>query len=273
MPFQYKLTDDKKAVSINEAGFPVVINDDGEEIGLDAIHLYNQRPVLENQVKQFKELTEKQKNILQHFKDVDEKDLPEYAKKARAAIETVSNLSSGDLVKAKDVEAIKKQAQENMLSKIEETEKVYKEQIADLELKRQTDNEVIYDLLVKDKFVSSEFVKEKLNMSVLGAQRYFKNNFEVEETTDEKGKVKKIVVGYFDDGTKIYSKARAGELAEFEEALSLLVEKSVEKNTLLKGKNQSGSNSGNSNFQSNNSGSGPKTSVDLIANGLKDLGF
>jgi hypothetical protein len=271
MPLIYKLTADKKAIEINDKGLPVVIDTDkdNEELGLDAIHLFELRPQLENQVKQLKESSQKNKEVLNLFKGVKPEEIPKWVTDAKKALETVDNLDKGQLVKAKEVEDIKRQAQENMQAEIEGIRQSYEEKIQSFGEAQAKDADTIYKLMVKDQFVNSKFVDSTLAMTTVGAQRYFKDNFKVEE--NEKGE--RIVVGYFDDGSKVYSKARAGELADFEEALSLLVEKSPEKDSLLKGKSQSGTDArpNHSRQTSGNKSPDEMTGAENIAAGLSEL--
>jgi hypothetical protein len=92
----------------------------------------------------------------------------------------------------------------------------------------------IYRLEVGNRFATSGYLKEK---TILGetpdlAEARFGKNFKIEN-----GKV----VPYGADGNQIYSRTKPGEIADFDEALAILVESHPGRDHILKGTGASGS--------------------------------
>jgi len=70
------------------------------------------------------------------------------------------------------------------------------------------------------------------------ARKYFGDNFKVEIDEDSG---ERRVVGYYNDKQKIYSREKPGDLADFDEALTLLVDRDPEKDQMLTGTGAGGS--------------------------------
>ena len=68
------------------------------------------------------------------------------------------------------------------------------------------------------------------------ARDHFARNFKVEKIND-----KNVVVGYFDNGEKIYSKVKTGDLANFDEAITEIINKHPDKETFIQPSDGSGS--------------------------------
>ncbi|MBF0102272.1 MAG: hypothetical protein HQK77_15330 [Desulfobacterales bacterium] len=239
MALKYKMNEEGNAVHVNDKGFPIIIDEskNGEEIGIDAIHLFTKMPQIRNEAKEYRESRDKANTYLEKLtaKGIDPEKLEDWLESAMKALELTKNIEDKKLIEAGEVESIKQQATENLNSKIKELETSYKDSISKLNEKISKKDNVIFKLLISDKFSSSQFVKEKLNRTPKEAGRYFATNFKVEYDGDTP-----VVVGYFEDGRKIYSKERAGELADFDEALELLLERDDNKNSMLRGSAASG---------------------------------
>lgn len=85
--------------------------------------------------------------------------------------------------------------------------------------------------MIGGRFAWSKFIAEKMVAPVQMVEATFGPNFSIEE-----GKV----VAKDAAGNQVYSKSNPGDLAEFEEALQILVEASPFKDSILKGTNKSG---------------------------------
>jgi len=242
MGWKYKLTEDGSAVAINDKGLPIIVDDSGKEQGLDALHLYSQVPALKLEAKGHREAKEAAEAKLQKLRDLgveldEEEEFDSWIEKASTAIGTVENLDQKKLVDAGEIDQIKKQAQEAAKKQMEEIEKRNEKKMLEMEERLQSANATIFNLMVADRFNTSPFVKEKLSMTPKMARKYFSDYFKVE--SEDNGS--RAVVGYYPDGQKIYSMERAGELADFEEALSILVDKDPDRESLLVGVGASGS--------------------------------
>jgi len=149
------------------------------------------------------------------------------------AIETVKNLGNKKLIDAGEVEKVKAEIKKvfedentTLKQKIAEKDEILQKALS------EKDN-IIYKLTVSNKFASSPFIKEKTVYTPTKMEKIYGDHFKVEE-----GKP----VGYLKD-EKIYSKKEPGELASFEEALSIIIDADPEKDEILKGTQQSGSGS------------------------------
>ena len=246
---KYKMIKNEKGeslgVAIDEKGFPIVLQEkDGVEVetGLDAIHLYSKVPSLMAEAKGHRLAAEEANKVINLFKEREVGDIPAFLEEALAALETVGNLEEGKLVDAKKIEEIKLQAQENIKLKLEEKEKAYKDGTAKLENLLKKADRNIYDLMVRDKIQTSTFVKEKWNGTVESAYRYWKDQIKVEPHDTVQDKLQ--VVCYYTNGEKVMSQEKIGEPADLDEALSLLVSKDADSDSLLRGTAAEGSGKG-----------------------------
>ena len=274
MTLSYKLTEDKTAIQMNDKSMPIYIdseNDDKEQ-GIDALHLLQKLPSLQNDLKtKRKEASDLKgisdtleglkfdissvdnlKNEISSLKSISSvmeaseiSDMAAYITKANEAFDTLSSLKGKDLKNAEEVEKIKKKAMDKIAKDLSGKYQVEKDEfLTNLKdrdktiLKNESD---LYELFVSDKFNSSPFVKDKLARSSREARLLFSDNFKVELT--ENGDRKAI--GYL-DGEKINSLEQPGNYAGFEEALKIMVENDQDKESLLKGGGKSGTGSRNS---------------------------
>ena len=133
---------------------------------------------------------------------------------ARKAIETMSNLDKKKLIDAGEVEKVKAEVQKAMQSKIDELEKSVSQK-----------EETLRKELIGGRFARSKFLSDKVSAPTDLIESKFKDSFQVENGT---------VVAKDQHGNPIYSKERPGELADFDEALGLLIEQYPHKDVILK---------------------------------------
>lgn len=217
--------DDKGNVVVVD-GKPVYIHDDGQEIPFDAeaavrkisnlseekTRHYNNFKEASAKLELFGDLDPEQVNAkLKEFEDLDPAE-------ARKALETVANLKDGDLVKAGQVETLKAEMHKAFVEKESEINKSWEKKIGQLNDVLKSKDETIYELMVNSRFASSPTIADKTILPSDIAANYFSKNFKVEgEGTDAR------VVGYL-DGERIFSKERPGEIADFEEALGVIID-------------------------------------------------
>lgn len=190
-------------------GKPVYVYDDGKEVGFDAPANVEKIRALNAEAKGHREAKEAAEAIAKKFEGIED---PEAA---RTALETVANLKDEKLVAAGKVDEIKQAAKRAADEQVAEVKKSLETQIAQLtqqnsELRSGWDNERL-----GTSFANSKFVSERLSVPGAVAQKIFGDKFKVEE-----GKT----VAYGWDGKKIYSRENPGDPADFEEALSTLVD-------------------------------------------------
>jgi len=147
--------------------------------------------------------------------------------KAREALETLKNLDSKKLIDAGKVDEVKEEVRKAMQGKLDEMGRVVETLKATVEQKEAT----IRDELIGGRFVRSRFIADKLAVPVELVRAHWGARFKVEDGN---------VVGHDKHGNPIYSKEKPGELADFDEALSLMVDEYSDKGKILKGANATG---------------------------------
>lgn len=207
---------------------PVYVEDDGKEVAFDAVGTRNTISRLNAEAKSHRERAENAEKIAKAFEGIDD---PAEAKKA---LETVKNLDSKKLIDAGEVEKVK-----------EEISKAFQSQIDELQTKAQTYEQQLYEEKIGGSFARSKLIAEKLAVPADMVQAAFGKAFKIED-----GKI----VAYDSTGNKIFSRARPGELADFDEALETLVEQYPHKEHILKSSGANGGGAGPS-----NGGGGGKT--------------
>ncbi len=246
-----KLQDGQIAAVLDEKGRPIVIGADAdnpdEERGLDIVHLFTEVPNLRNQSQQFKNHAAELKAKLDILKTAgidteDAKQFEEWLTSAKKAIETASNLDAGNLKTAADVERIKRDAVEAHEAQVKTIKDDYEQALTDQ--KSQVDNldSQLRELLIRNQFGNSKFVREKMTYPSDKVMKIFSDNFKIEEHNG-----KKLPVAYYTggmkDGEKVTSKELFGEIAEFEEAIELLVNYDTDRDHMLKGVQAAGTGS------------------------------
>jgi beta-galactosidase/beta-glucuronidase len=140
---------------------------------------------------------------------------------ALKAIETLKNLDQKKLIDAGEVEKVKAEVTKAMQSKIDELQNIVQEK-----------DSVLTKELIGGRFARSKFINEKMAIPHDLVEARFGQNFKIEEGQ---------VVAYDQHGNKVYSQDRPGELAEFDEALNILVSQYPYKDSILKGSDAFGS--------------------------------
>ncbi|MHC4644047.1 MAG: DUF6651 domain-containing protein [Planctomycetota bacterium] len=237
-------------IAMDDKGNPIVIqegageNGSDKEIGLDAIHLYSKVPSLQEEAKNHRLKGAGYKEFLDALEeaDIDITDIAQFkawVEEATGAIGTVKNLDDKQLIDAKEVESIKKQAVEAHEKKVKELAVKHGKQMDAANTEKAELEQTVFDLMVADQFSNSPFVKEKLNMPAKVARAYFGKNFKV-----EKGDDGKFHVISYHGGEKLFSEQRVGEAPDFEEAIALMVARDPEGDSLMVGSGSGGSGAG-----------------------------
>ena len=259
---KFKLVEDGSAILADEKGLPVVLQDDGTELGIDAIGLYTKVPELQAEAKKHrlnhksvKEELEATLAKLSVFSVIED---PEAAIRA---IETVKNLKDGDLIKAGEAENMKRQ----MVATFEQ-DKLKIQNKLDKEIKDLRDANAhlttnLNQTVISSHFSRSKFCSESLALPVDIVENYFGKHFRTEVING-----KPAVIGYLGDD-KIYSTSNPGTTADFDEALSKIVDRYHDKEAILKVKQ--GTTTTRHNTQTHTQGEKPLSSAEKINAGLK----
>ncbi len=218
--------DDKGAVVVQD-GKPVYVHDDGKEVAFDAPATVAKITQLNGEAKGHREAKEAAEAKLKAFDGIED------PAKALEALNTVKNLDTKKLIDAGKVDEIKAEAKRAFDEQVRSIEEKYKPVIAERD-KYKGD-------LISEKiggaFSRSEFITKKLAIPYDLAQSKFGGSFSIEEGR---------IVATDSSGNRIFSRARPGEIADFDEALETLVEQYPYKDQILKGSGASGSGAGGS---------------------------
>ena len=193
-------------------GNPVYVNTNGDEqsVAVDTISRLN------NEAKTHREAKEAALERLKAFEGLD-------ATKAREALEMVSKLDANKLIDAGKVDEVKAEITSKLQGQIDEKTKALSE------LQTKYDNMIINNL-----FANSEFIRNNVVVPRDMFEAKFRSNFKVENGQ---------VVVYGNDGSRLYSKDRAGEYATPEEGLRILAEAHPNRDSILRANTGSGTGS------------------------------
>ena len=139
---------------------------------------------------------------------------------ARKALDTMKNLDDKKLIDAGEVERVKA-----------ETIKALEEKYAPTVKEVETLKGALYGEKIGGAFARSKFIADKAAVPADMMRAQFGSQFKIED-----GKV----AAYDQNGNKLYSKARPGEPADFEEALEILVDAYPHRDSILKGNSNGG---------------------------------
>jgi len=227
MPHKLKLDDTGHVVVVN--GKPVYIDDEtGREVEFDYSATLGTITRLNNENRTRREQHEAAVQALKLFEGIDD------PAAARAALTTVKGLTDKQLVDAGEVERVKAEA-------IRAIEEKYAPVAAERDgLKSQLTREII-----GGSFARSKFIAEKLAVPTDMVEATFGSGFSVEDGR---------IVAKDRSGNQIYSDARPGEVASFDEALEKMVASYPHRDSILKGTGASGSGA-----QAGNGAAGTRT--------------
>lgn len=215
-----KLKLDDAGNVVVQDGRPVYVHEDGKEIAFDAPATVATISRLNSEARGHREAKEAAEARLKAFEGIED------GEAARKALETVRNIKDGELVAAGKVEEIRAAAKKAAEEQVAATNKAHAEELTKL----RGDHEALLSQYHGEKiggaFSGSGFVKDKTLLPAPAAQKVFGDQFKVED-----GKL----VAYDTQGNKVFSRSRPGEIADFEEAIELIVEAYPHRDHILKG--------------------------------------
>lgn len=210
-----KLKLDENGNAVLQDGKPVYLHDDGKEVAFDAPATVATITRLNAEAKTHREGKEAAERLLKGFEGIQD------AGAAKKALEIVANLDAKKLVDAGEIEKVK-----------QEISKAFQGQLDEANTKAASLEQQLYGEKIGGSFARSKFIAEKLAIPADMVQAAFGKNLKIED-----GKI----VAYDATGNKVFSRSRPGELADFDEALEVLVDQYPHKDHILKG---SGANGG-----------------------------
>lgn len=208
----WKMDGDKLAMDAK--GNPIFINSDGAELATEA----NTISRLNAEAKGHRERAEAAETRLAAFKDID----PD---KAREAFDKLSKVDQKKLIDAGEVDKVRNEVSANFTAQIAEKDKAI-----------SSANDRINGMIKDRAFDRSKFIAENIAIPADMFTDTFGKHFKV----DEKGNL----VANDKNGNPIYSKTRMSEIADVDEALSILVDQYPHKDRILKAPDVGGSGNG-----------------------------
>lgn len=206
----------KYAVIVNDK--PVYVRDDNTEVEFDAPGTINTITRLNGEAKTHRERAEKAEGTLKTFEGITD------PAAALEAIDKVGKIRDKKLLDSGEVDRVRNEAV-----------KAVEEKYAPIVKERDTLKTSLVTEKIGGAFSRSEVVTKKLTIPADMVQARFGEHFKLEGDA---------VVAYDKAGNKIFSPGRPGEVANFDEALEVLIEQYPYKNNILKGAGASGSGSG-----------------------------
>lgn len=222
-----KIVDEKVVL---KDGLPVYIYDDGTEGPFDAKAtldgLNNKvRNLTEEKDRFFKKATDYETK-LKPFETIDPTKYMEYEK-------IVKNLNDQQLLDQKGIDALKTTMRQTFDEEKKNVERTYKTQVEQEQAQAKRMKELVEKEVLKNKFANATdwFGTEKSRTiyPAEDAHMIFGKNFNVEIKDDQT-----ILLAKDDAGNTIMSKKNHGEPADFDEAISLLVEARAKKYSILR---------------------------------------
>ncbi|GAA2867397.1 hypothetical protein GGQ99_001299 [Aminobacter niigataensis] len=214
------VTVDGKTYAEVQDGKPVFVHDDGKEVAFDAPGTVATITRLNGEAKGHREAKEAAEGKLKAFEGIEDADA------AKKALETFKNLDAGKLMEAGKVEelkaGIKKAAEESVAA----ANKANAEALAAEKTRGDKLEAALNGEMIGGRFARSKFVTDKTTLPGPAAQKVFGEHFKIED-----GKV----VAFDAAGNKLFSRAKPGEIAEFDEAMEILVDQYPYKDSILKG--------------------------------------
>lgn len=217
-----KLKLDDKGIAVIQEGKPVYVKDDGTDVAFDVTGTLSTIARLNGEAKSNRERAETAELKLKGFDGIDD------AEAAKKALSVMSNLDAKKLIDSGEVEKVKAEMQ-----------KAFAQQLETANSKNLSLEQQLYSEKVGGAFTRSKYITDKLaeSMPVDFIEARFGKSFTIEEGR---------IVAKDINGNKIYSSSNPGELANFDEALGMLVNQHPDREKFLKGTGAAGSGASSS---------------------------
>jgi hypothetical protein len=234
-----KLKLDDKGNVVLQDGKPVYLLDDGREVAHDAAATVATISRLNGEAKAHREAKEAAEGRLKGFEGIED------GEAARKALETVKNLSTGELKTAAQVQEIKDAAARSATEAVANATRTAQERERALAETNAKLTGQLNNHIVGHAFASSKFVTEKLAIPADIAQKFFGDRLKVED-----GKL----VPLDRSGNPLFSAVRHGEHADIDEFLQVAVSEYPNKEMILKGSGGTGGGAGGGKPNTGNGG-------------------
>jgi len=206
-------------------GHPVYVHDDGKEIPFDAPNTVKNISRLNGEAKSHRERAEAAEAKFKPYEAITD------PAAAIAALETVGKLDAKKLIDAGAVDQVKLEAQRAFDAKLKSIEDGFKPIIQE----RDTLKSALVNEKIGGSFSRSKLIADRLAIPADLVQAKFGHAFKLEGDA---------IVAYGQDGKQIYSRTKPGNIAEFDEALEILIDSYPHRDSIMKGSGASGGGAG-----------------------------
>lgn len=220
-----KLKLDEQGHAVLKDGHPVYVHADGKEIPFDAAGTVATITRLNGEAKGHRERAEAVEAKLKPFEAIT--DLPAALK----AIDMVGKLDAKKLIDAGEVDKVRAEAKKAFDDQVKAIEATF----APVVQERDSLKAALVSEKVGGSFARSKLIAEKLAIPADMVQARFGDAFKLEGDA---------VIAYDKGGNKIFSRAKPGEVAVFDEALEILIDGYPYRDSILKSSGASGGGSG-----------------------------
>lgn len=217
--------DDKGAVVLQDGKVVYVDTDTGTEAVYDPEATATKIRQLNGEAQAHRVAKEAAEAKLAAFAGIED------AAAALKALETVKNLSTGELKTAAQVQEIKDAAQRTAQEAVANATRAAAEKEKQLSDENGKLTQQLHTLIIGGAFTGSKFIKERLAIPADVAQAVFGSRFAVKD-----GKL----VALTPEGQPLYSGVRHGEHADFEESIQVFVNQYANKDMILRGSGAQG---------------------------------
>ena len=219
-------------------GKPVFVHDDGKEIAFDALGTAATITRLNGEAKNHRERAEALDAKFKPFEGMEDADA------YRKAFDLAKNIDEGKLLSAGKVEEIKLAAKKAAEEQVAAANRTHADELSRTKTELEKITGSLYSEKIGGAFARSKFFADEKTPAAFKfaippdmVQARFGSAFKIED-----GKT----VAYDQSGNKIFSRARPGDIADFDEALETLVDQYPYKAQILRGTGASGGGAGQS---------------------------
>jgi hypothetical protein len=222
MPFKLHLDKDGKP-QFNDKGHPFFMQDGGSEpVAIDPDGLYDQVRAKGGEAATYRKEKEELAAKLKAYDGLD----PEAARKA---LEVAKMVEDGKLLDAGKLDELKAKHQAESAQKVSSLEKALADEKTNGVKAVQEKEQMIHNLLVKNAFSESAFLREKTVLPPDFAYASLSKHFTVEYQNGNP-----VVIAKDGQGNILFSTATPGQNASPEEAIRILIEQHPQRDSLLK---------------------------------------
>lgn len=224
MAFKLKLSAD--GVAVLQDGKPVFVDTEkGNEIALDANEVFNKYHALGEENKQWRLKHKEAEATLKQFEGFD-------LETVKANMDAVEKLKQVDMAKSGEFDKLKAEFQALADKRLNESTQSYENKLRAVGEKAQNLEARLTKNTIRNHFLNSAFIKDNVAVPPDMIEAAFGGRFKV--TEDDR------VIALGEDGSPMLSERKLTEIADFEEALELMVKKYPHKDAILKSKQSSG---------------------------------